>query len=125
MTDRIIVPGESDVPAVQCATRHFYSFLLRRGFRVYEREDFMLHSKAMVIDGDWSIVGSCNLDPRSLWMNLEFLGVIRSRRMAAALKAVCLHEMQNSRRVSLRDWAQRPWWQRLIDRAAWSMRHWL
>ena len=125
VTVRVIVPGESDVPAVQFATRHFYSFLLRRGFRVYERNDMMLHSKVMAVDSDLSVVGSCNLDPRSLRMNLEFLAVIRSRRMAAAVKGICLHEMQNSRRVTMGDWAGRTWWERLRDRLAWSIRYWL
>src|SRR5262249_54479575 len=68
---RIVVPGESDVPIVQRATRHLYDRLLRRRFRIYERQVTMLHSKAMVVDEHWSLVGSCNLDARSLWINLE------------------------------------------------------
>ncbi len=122
---RVIIPGKSDVPAVQWATRHFYDKLLKRGIRIYERKDQMLHSKIMVIDDDWSLIGSCNLDPRSLWYNLEFFAVFRSAAMAATLRRICRYEMRNSRRVTLLDCLGRPWWQRLRDRLAWSMRRWL
>jgi cardiolipin synthase A/B len=125
VTVRVIVPGHSDVRTVQWASRHFYDKLLRRGIRIYERKDQMLHSKVMVIDEEWSLIGSCNLDPRSLWINLEFFAVFRSRAMANELRRVCRFEMRNSRRVTLNDSLRRPWWQRLLDRLAWSMRRWL
>lgn len=125
VTIRVIVPGKSDVTAVQHAMRYFYAYLLKRGFRIYERNDFMLHSKVMIIDDEWSVVGSCNLDPRSLRFNLEFVAAIHARSMALALKKICHYEMQNSRRVVAVDVARRSWWQRLVDRLAWSFRKWL
>ncbi len=122
---RVIIPAESDVPAVQWATRHFYSRLLKCGIRIYERKDQMLHSKAMVIDEEWSILGSCNLDPRSLRTNLEFLAVARSRPLAAALLGVCRHEIANSTRVTGAHCRKRTCWQRFVDRLAWSFRRML
>jgi cardiolipin synthase len=122
---RVVVPGESDVPAVCWATRYLCQRLLARGIRVYERQDLMLHSKVMVIDGQWTVVGSCNLDPRSLQLNLEFFAVIRSSAMAATASAFCRHEMLHSRRVRLSEIRNRPLWQRIRDRLAWSIRDWL
>lgn len=122
---RVIVPGHSDVKLVQYAARYMYEFLLRRRFQIYERKVSMLHSKVMVIDGQWTIVGSCNLDPRSLRLNLEFLGVFHSRAMAAAVKRVCRYEMHNSQRITRADYGKRTWRQRLVDRIAWSFRRWL
>ncbi len=122
VTVRVIIPGQSDVKVVHWATRHFYDKLLRRGIRIYERKDQMLHSKVMVIDDDWSMIGSCNLDPRSLWYNLEFFAVFRSRGMASTVRRICAFELRNSRRVTLADCLDRPWWQRWLDRLAWSMR---
>src|SRR5690606_29736 len=86
---RVLVPGKSDVPIVQAAMRHLYGFLLKRGVRVYERQNQMLHSKAMVVDDAVSLVGSCNIDPRSFRHNLEFLAVFRSEAMAAAILDIC------------------------------------
>ncbi|HEX7378146.1 MAG TPA: phospholipase D-like domain-containing protein [Pirellulales bacterium] len=125
VTVRVIIPGESDVKVVQWATRHFYDKLLRRGIRIYERKDLMLHSKVMVIDEEWSMIGSCNLDPRSLWYNLEFFAVFRSRAMAHTVRRICRFEMRNSRRVTMADCVGRPWWQRWLDRLAWSLRRFL
>jgi cardiolipin synthase len=122
---RVVVPGQSDVPAVRWATRHLCRRLLARGIQVYERQDLMLHSKVMVIDGQWTVVGSCNLDPRSLRLNLEFFAVIRSAAMASAAGAFCRHELAHSRRVRLSEIRNRPPWQRIRDRLAWSIRRWL
>jgi cardiolipin synthase len=121
----VIIPGSSDVKLVQWATRHFYAKLLRRGIRIYERKEQMLHSKAMVIDNHWTVIGSCNLDPRSLRINLEFLAAVRSAELARAIHDLCHFELRNSRRVTLRDWRNRRWWERLVDRGAWTVRRWL
>lgn len=122
---RVVVPGKSDVKLVQWATRHLCRRLLARGIRIYERKDFMLHSKVIVIDGERTVVGSANLDPRSLRTNLEFVAVILSRAMAAAATRFCRHEIAHSHRVRLSEIRSRPWWQRLRDRLAWSLRSWL
>lgn len=122
---RVIVPGKSDVEVVQRASRHFFARLLRHGIHVYERQDKMLHGKVMVVDNHWTLIGSCNLDPRSLWVNREFFALIRSRKLARVIGRVCAYERRCSRRVSLADCRRRSWWQRVLDRAAWAFRGWL
>jgi len=122
---RVVVPGESDVPLVQRASRHLYLKLLRRRFHIYERQTHMLHSKVMVVDDQWSVLGSCNFDARSLWINYEFLAVIHSRGLARLLNEIVRFEIDRSQRITLRSCLCRRWWQRLFDRAAWSFRWWL
>jgi cardiolipin synthase len=122
---RVIVPGQSDVKAVQWAARHFYEYLLKRGIRIYERKDRMLHGKAMVIDGRWSMVGSCNIDARSLRLNLEFFALVHSEAFAQALLGICEDEMRQSVRVTAAYCRKRSRWQRWLDRAAWTLRKWL
>jgi cardiolipin synthase len=122
---RVVVPGNSDVPLVQHAMHHLYSVLLRRRFRIYERQLHMLHSKMMIVDDQWSVVGSCNFDARSLWINLEFLAVIRSRRFAQIVNEIVAHEVALSRRITLKGYLERSWWRRLINRLAWLLRWWL
>ena len=119
---RVVVPGESDVPLVQHATRHLFSWLLRRRFRIYERQVSMLHSKVMVADDAWTVVGSCNLDARSLYINLEFVAVIHSRQLAQALNRVMRFEVAHSKRVTLQEYRERTWWRRLVNRLAWALR---
>jgi cardiolipin synthase len=122
---RVVVPGESDVPLVQHATRHLYTALLRRRFRVFERQESMLHSKVMVVDNAWSVVGSCNLDARSLWINFEFLAVVHSRAFARALEEIVTYEIAHSQRITLQAFRERSWWRRLVNRLAWALRWWL
>jgi cardiolipin synthase len=120
-----VIPGASDVPLVQRATQHLYAKLLRRRFHIYERQRNMLHSKVLIVDNQWTVVGSANLDARSLYINLEFLAVIHSPNLARVMNALVQHELGHSRRVTLREYLQRRWWQRLLDRLAWGLRWWL
>jgi len=122
---RVVIPGESDVPLVQRATNHLYSVMLRKRMHVYERQRHMLHSKVMVVDDQWTVLGSSNLDARSLWINLEFLAVIQSRPLAAAVNAIIRHEIAHSRRIRLRDCLNRPFWDQMVDGMAWLLRWWL
>jgi cardiolipin synthase len=122
---RVIVPGQSDVKLAQWATRHLYTKLLRRRICIYERSTEMLHSKVMVVDNQWTVVGSCNLDARSLFINLEFLAVIHSRTFARALTEICKYELERSRRVTQQVCASRRLWERWMDRLAWALRWWL
>lgn len=122
---RVVVPGASDVPLVQHATRYLYHVLLRRRFHIYERQADMLHSKVMVVDHQWTMLGSCNLDARSLFINLEFVAVVHSPQLAQVMTGIIEEEIARSRRISLRHVARLSWWQRLLDRAAWTFRWWL
>jgi cardiolipin synthase len=122
---RVVVPGESDVRIVQHATNHLYDRLLRRRIRIYERQHHMLHSKVMVVDDEWSVVGSCNLDARSLYINHEFLAVIHSPNLARALNEIAEGEIASSRRISFKAYRGRNCWRRLIDRLAFLLRWWL
>lgn len=122
---RAIVPARSDVPLVAWATRHFYESLLRSGFRIYERQHQMLHAKAMVIDDRFTLVGSCNLDPRSLRTNLELAAVVRSQEFARLVQRVCAYEVRRSLRIRPANLARRGWAQRLLGSVAWFFRWWL
>ncbi len=122
---RVVVPGQSDVAVVQYASRYLYTRLLRRRIRVYERQADMLHSKVMIADAAWVVVGSCNLDARSLYINFEFLAVIHSRNLARVLNRVVGEEIAHSKRITLEQFRERNWWRRLVNRLAWSLRWWL
>jgi cardiolipin synthase A/B len=125
VTVQVIVPANSDVRLVRWASRYLYPRLLRAGIELYERERLMLHSKMMVVDGTWSVVGSCNLDPRSLEINLEFVAVIRSAALAELITQIHHDELAASRRVTEADIARRTIWQRIVDRIAFVLRWWL
>ena len=69
---RVLVPGNhTDAVPVQAAGRSYYEELLAAGVRIFEYQPAMMHAKTAVIDGAWSIVGSANLDERSMELNEE------------------------------------------------------
>jgi cardiolipin synthase len=68
---RLILQGEPDMPIVKTAASLLYDHLLRAGVKIYEYTERPLHGKVAVVDDDWSTVGSSNLDPLSLSLNLE------------------------------------------------------
>jgi cardiolipin synthase len=122
---RIVVPGESDVKLVQWATEHLFEKCLRFGLQIFERQRRMLHSKVMVVDDEWTVVGSANMDPRSFRINYELLAVIRSRTFAAAITAICDEEICHSEAVTSAKLDQRTRWQKWRSRLAYSLRWWL
>lgn len=81
----LILQGEPDMPIVKTAASLLYDHLLRAGVRIYEYCDRPLHGKVALVDDEWSTVGSSNLDPLSLSLNLEANVVIRDRAFNALL----------------------------------------
>ncbi|EJM05307.1 phosphatidylserine/phosphatidylglycerophosphate/cardiolipin synthase [Pseudomonas sp. GM102] len=76
---RLILQGQPDLRVARLAARMTYDYLLRAGVAIYEYCDRPLHGKVALVDEDWSTVGSSNLDPLSLALNLEANVLIRDR----------------------------------------------
>ncbi len=71
---RIMIPEKNNWPLVQWALQHNMVELLDAGVKILSRPLPFAHSKCLVIDDDYALVGSSNLDPRSLRLNFE-LGI--------------------------------------------------
>jgi len=82
---RLILQGQPDMPIVKTAAGMLYHSLLRAGVRIYEYCDRPLHGKVALADDEWATVGSSNLDPLSLALNLEANVIIRDRDFNATL----------------------------------------
>jgi cardiolipin synthase len=76
---RLILQGEPDMPIVKTAATLLYRHLLGAGVRIYEYCERPLHGKVALMDDEWATVGSSNLDPLSLALNLEANVIIRDR----------------------------------------------
>ena len=93
---RLILQGQPDMPIVRTAASLLYDHLLRAGVRIYEYCDRPLHGKVALVDDNWSTVGSSNLDPLSLSLNLEANVVIRDEAFNAHLHERLAHLMEHS-----------------------------
>jgi cardiolipin synthase A/B len=76
---RLVLQGQPDMPIVKTAATMLYHQLLDAGVRIYEYCERPLHGKVALADEEWATVGSSNLDPLSLALNLEANVVIRDR----------------------------------------------
>jgi len=93
---RLILQGEPDMAIVKTAATMLYHQLLRAGVRIYEYNRRPLHGKVALMDDEWSTVGSSNLDPLSLALNLEANVIIRDRAFNQHLYERLDHLMQHS-----------------------------
>ena len=73
----LVLQGMPDMPWVRLCSRLLYNYLLRDGVKIHEYCERPLHGKVALVDRHWSTVGSSNLDPLSLSLNLEANLVIR------------------------------------------------
>jgi cardiolipin synthase len=112
---RLMLPGRCDVPLVSLAARSFYETLMSCGIQVYERQGVVLHSKTMVLDGRVSMIGSTNLDYRSIEFNCEISAIIRSAEFGAQMQEVFEHDIQFAKKIELREWRRRPTWDRFVQ----------
>ena len=107
----LILQGQPDMPFVRVCSRLTYTYLLRDGVKIHEYTQRALHGKVALIDREWSTVGSSNLDPLSLALNLEVNLFIRDQQLNQQL-----HEhltglaAAHSKEMSLRGAARGQWW---------------
>lgn len=118
---RVIFPRHSDVIFIPWVTSVYYYTLLKEGIRLYEYLPRMLHAKSQLID-DWAIVGTSNLNYRSLLHDLEVDIVIEKNH--ALLEEQFLEDLKDSHEIrSVKDY-KRPWYQRLLGRLFFIFRIW-
>jgi cardiolipin synthase A/B len=116
---RILVPGnQTDAIPVQWAGRSFYQELLEGGVRIFEYEPAMMHAKTTVVDSVWTIVGSANMDERSMELNEENVLGVSDRGFAQAVEEGNIADFARSREIKLEEWRRRPVVQRCLEACA-------
>ena len=116
---QIILPGPiTDAQLVQDASRAKWGELLALGAEIWRYQTTMYHCKVLVVDGVWVSVGSTNFDPRSFRLNDEANLNVYDREVAARQMADFEKDLKNSKRVTLEEWEQRPWHEKLREKAA-------
>jgi cardiolipin synthase A/B len=106
---RMLVEGDiTDAKPVKFAGRAAYERFMRQGIEVYEYRPAMMHTKAIVVDGILSIVGSANFDNRSLELNDELNLAVFDRSLASRLTADFEADLRQSHKLDLEAWRSRP-----------------
>ncbi|UVM24240.1 cardiolipin synthase ClsB [Pseudomonas wadenswilerensis] len=107
----LVLQGMPDMPWVRLCSRLLYNYLIRDGVRIFEYCERPLHGKVALVDRHWSTVGSSNLDPLSLALNLEANLIIRDEtfntRLHEHLQELTAHRCKA---VSLQRALRGYWW---------------
>ena len=115
---RIIIPGEHiDAEVVRRASRARWGELLDAGALIHEYQPTMFHCKVMVIDGLWTSVGSTNFDNRSFAVNDEANLNIHDADFARRQVRIFEDDLGRSRRITLEEWRNRPWTEKVWEHA--------
>jgi len=122
---RLLVPRKSDVRLARWAARAAYSPLLRAGVRIFEYLPRTLHAKTAVADGTGAVVGTANLDYRSLFINYELNLFSRDPDLCFRLKEQFLKDLTEAEEIGSDQWAARSRSERWSETIGWMARRWL
>ena len=116
---QMIVPGpHTDRQILQRASRFEWGPLLRAGVEIHEYQPTMYHCKVMIVDELWTSVGSTNFDSRSFSVNDEANLNIHDVGFAREQVAIFERDLRESRQVTLAEWENRPWSDKVLDALA-------
>ena len=117
---QVMVPGRHiDLPMVRSASWLHYGELLKGGVKIYEYTPTMLHNKVAVMDGLYSIIGSINLDSRSMNANAEDSYAIYDRDFGRKVEQMFERDRQRCREITWEIWDRRGLVKRLSELVFW------
>jgi cardiolipin synthase len=99
----------------QFAARYHWRQVLPAGVKIYQYTRGMMHSKLVLVDGEWASVGTANLDNRSLYLNFEVNCLIHSPKAVAILEEAFLRDLSCSVRLVPEVYGRRPFASRLLE----------
>lgn len=114
---RILLPDEhTDAKPIRQTSHSYMQELLEAGVKMYEYQPTMMHSKHVVADGTWVVVGSANMDIRSKELNEENVLGILDPVFGAQMNALFFEDLRRAELIRLEDWKRRGPFKRLLER---------
>ncbi|SHI18996.1 cardiolipin synthase [Ferrimonas marina] len=104
----LILPDKNDSTMVEWASRSYFEELLRAGVRIYRFQGGLLHTKAVLIDDDHCLIGTVNLDMRSLQLNSEVTLAVDDPDFCSELTELMASYRNHSYQLDHHLWQQRP-----------------
>lgn len=112
---RIMIPQKADLFFMGPANKAFYKECLEAGIRIFEKGGRFIHAKTLVTDDYMSIIGSANMDCRSLELSYEINAYIYNEEVAERNRRIFLEDLKLCREVHLEEWKKRPWHQKMTQ----------
>ena len=96
----LIVPARNDSRIVSAASRSYYAELITAGVQLYEFSGGLLHAKTLTVDGELTLIGSANMDRRSLDLNYENNILVHDAELTAEVRARQADYVEHSSRIT-------------------------
>lgn len=112
---KILVPAYCAHRTALLAAQSYYAELLASGVEIYQYARGLLHAKILTIDGVWSMVGSANIDNRSLRLNFEVGAAFYNAAMAQLLEAAFHTDLAQSEPIDAERWSRRSLARQLME----------
>jgi cardiolipin synthase len=108
---KIVLSAESDAPVFKRATNFLYDFILRNNISIYEYLPSNLHAKVAVVDGNWSTIGSYNMNHLSDYGSIEMNADILDARFAEKFEEILLGIIEKDcRQITFEEYSKRKTW---------------
>lgn len=113
---RIIVPSYSDNQLVMLAANTYYERLISYGIKIYKYKAGFLHQKVMLVDDLLGVVGSANLDYRSMYINFEVTLTTSSSSFIKDLENMLLEDLRYCERLTLSELRNKVLYEKILER---------
>lgn len=113
---RILVPKVSNHVVADFVSRGYFGRLLDAGVEILRYTDHMVHAKTMTVDGEWSTIGTANIDRLSLTGNYEINLEILDSGLAEGMSRIFARDAESAERLDRHTWGARPTISRVYER---------
>jgi len=114
----LIVPEKVDNLLVHLAARSHFDELLEAGVNVILFRGGLLHTKAVTVDHEFTLIGTSNLDMRSFWLNFENMLIVYDAHFTEQVRWLLHRYRRQGHQLHERTWRQRPWRGRFAENLA-------
>ncbi len=113
---QVLLPWTSNHIVADWLARDYFTECLHAGIRIFGYRQAMIHAKTCTIDGEWSTIGTANLDRLSSVGNYEINVEVYSRDLARQMEELFEHDKLNAFELTREEWNARPWYAVLSER---------
>lgn len=113
---RILVPWRNDNPFIVAVADIYYERLIPYGVKIYKYTQGFLHQKVMLIDKKLGVVGSANLDYRSMHINFEVTTACCQLEFVESLEAMLIKDFKGAHQVKMTDFKNKSTWKQIYER---------
>jgi len=114
----LVIPFRTDLKVVTWAAYAWFAILSKKGVRIHLMKKKMMHGKGIIVDDDWTMIGSTNLEHGSLFHSHEANVQFKQKRIVKKMKRVLERWIKSSELFDLPRWQRRKWFHRLRDNIA-------